>query len=425
MNWTCRCGQVNTELGPCAACLNPPPADTMFPEEEARGRRRWVPVVAALLAVLLVLTGAGATLLLLAGDRDRGDDRVAAPSSPAMGDVVPELSAFVESARGLEFKEPVEVVLLDGEAFRARLVDTAELDPEELEETATVLRALGLLERGADIHASLEDLLGAAVVGFYDPETGELVVRGAEASPGVRITLVHELTHALQDQHFELHRPKLHDADDERSLGFDGLVEGDAERIADAYRRSLSAEERKAAEREQVDQSAALAMAAGDIPRVLIDILTFPYAVGPSFVEAVHAVGPDRLDAAFADPPATSEHLLHPDRYLAGDARVDVEPPAADGEVLDQGVLGELGLLLVLQDAVAASDLFPAVEGWGGDWYVAWTEGDAACIRAQIVMDTADDGRELRSALEAWVEEQPDATVAGDGGGPIDLTACA
>jgi hypothetical protein len=235
----------------------------------------------------------------------------------------------------------------------------------------------------------------------------------------VRITLVHELTHALQDQHFELHRPALDDADDESGQAFSGLVEGDASRIEDLYRDSLSNAEIKAAEREQVEQSAA-AFLGIDIPRVLVQIIVFPYLVGPDFVDALLGAEPGRLDVAFAEPPTTSEHLIHPERFLAGEGSVTVTPPAADGEVIDEGVLGELGLRLMFGGGPGAD---VAANGWGGDWYVAWDDGDVTCVRADLVMDSPTDAAELRDALDAWAADHPDATVSGQE--TVRFTACA
>ena len=74
------------------------------------------------------------------------------------------------------------------------------------------------------------------VVGFYDPETDELVVRGAALTPYVRTTIAHELVHALDDQHLDLDRPEYDEADDEIGFGFSSVVEGNARRVENAYR---------------------------------------------------------------------------------------------------------------------------------------------------------------------------------------------
>ena len=431
MSYACpRCGQVNQQWGPCTTCLNPAPDDIIAPA--LRPRRATRAVVALALVVMLLLTGGLGSVFALvraSGDNGRssadrlettGPDRSAEALASDLRTVVAELSRFVESARGLEFLEEIDVVLLDDEEFKGRLLEEAEFDPDELELTAKVLGALALLEGDVDLGDALEELLGAAVAGFYDPETGDLVVRGADPSPAVRITLVHELTHALQDQHFELHRPELDDVDDETGQAFDGLVEGDAERVADLYRDSLTAAERKEAEREQAVQAAGLSRSTA-IPPVLIEILTFPYVVGPSFVDATVDAG--RLDDAFTDPPTTSEHLFHPESYLAGEGAADVTPPQAEGDIIDEGVLGELGLLLMLRRAVPAELAFRAADGWGGDWYVAWDDGEVTCVRAAIAADSPTDASELHEALTLWAADHANAAVtAAD---TVDFTACA
>ena len=423
VTWTCRCGQVNTASVPCSACLNPPPEGTILGATPRRAAYR-VPLALAVIVALLLTVGIGGAVVVRTDDSSRGATPRPGASSeqPPPADLtalVADLSRFVEGARGLSFKEPVEVVLLANDDFKARLLENAELDATEIDTTARVLAALGLIEPDINLKDAIEDLLGAAVVGFYDPETRELVVRGADPTPGVRITLVHELTHALQDQHFELHRPALDDADDESGQAFSGLVEGDASRIEDLYRDSLSNAEIKAAEREQVEQSAA-AFLGIDIPRVLVQIIVFPYLVGPDFVDALLGAEPGRLDVAFAEPPTTSEHLIHPERFLAGEGSVTVTPPAADGEVIDEGVLGELGLRLMFGGGPGAD---VAANGWGGDWYVAWDDGDVTCVRADLVMDSPTDAAELRDALDAWAADHPDATVSGQE--TVRFTACA
>lgn len=333
--------------------------------------------------------------------------------------LVRELQPFVERARGLRFKEPVKATLLDDAAFRTRLRDEDDTDKAEVEKSAKVLRALGLLDDDVDLEEAVDALLGNAVLGFYDYEKNELVVRGAEFTAGVRSTLVHELAHALQDQHFELDRPHLEDRDDEAETAFSGLVEGDAVRIEQAYLKTLSDRERAQAASE--NQSGDIG---DDVPQVLLSLLAFPYVVGPQFVDRLLDEGGNaRVDQAFAQPPATSEHLLHPERYLAGDALAAVADPAAEGTVFDQGVIGEFGLLLVLETALRGNELRRAAAGWAGDRYVAWEDGDEVCVRGTVQMETAKDDAELRRALDTWADDLGGVEVEGTG--PVTFTSCA
>lgn len=359
--------------------------------------------------------GPGRTLLVSPDDRP-------APGASALERALPELLRFVQSARGLAYTQPVKVTLLGDRDFRKRLRDqgaaTAADDAKQLRTTQRVLQAYGLLGRDVDLVKAAASLFGDAVAGFYDPKTDELVVRGEKLTPGVRVTLVHELTHALQDQHFQLDRPALEKSDDESSTGFTGLVEGDAVRIEDLYRDSLPEADQKKAEAEDAAAAGGLSP---DVPHVLIQLVAFPYVYGPRFATAVVAAGGQaRLDDAFVHPPTTSEQLLHPDLFLAGQGPAQVATPPADGEKVDEGVLGELGLILVLNEA--GSSGVEAAAGWGVDRYIAWKDGDKTCVRTAVAMDTPKDTNELRASLNALAAKSKAVKVEGTG--PLTFTSC-
>lgn len=345
---------------------------------------------------------------------------VPAAASPLIA-LVAELQSFVERSRGLKFKEPVKVTLLDDKAFRQRITDESKVDKEEIRKITKVLRALDLIEPDVDLEKAQRALLGGAVLGFYDLEKKELFVRGAKITPAVRQTLVHELVHALQDQHFGVHRPDLGKQDDEAEQAFTGLVEGDASRIEDMYEKTMSKRDRERAKAEQESHADGLE----DVPPILLESLGFPYVVGPVFVEAVfQAGGQARLDAAFGAPPTTSEQLIHPEKFLRGEGAAPVNEPPAEGAVIDRGVFGELGFIQQLQNDIEdRTTLFRAANGWGGDRYIAWENGDRACVRVDVVMDTPRDADELRAALQQWADNHDDATVTGTS--PIRFTSCA
>ena len=106
------------------------------------------------------------------------------------------------------------------------------------------------------------------------------------------------------------------------------------------------------------------------------------------------------MDAALEDPPTTSEQVLFPPAVLApGELRVEVPVPPADGEVVDDGVVGALfwfGLFTTDDAPVPPSRTpSPPIQGWGGDWAVTWQDGDAACVRIDVVGDTQEDTDEL------------------------------
>jgi hypothetical protein len=115
---------------------------------------------------------------------------------------------------------------------------------------------------------------------------------------------------------------------------------------------------------------------------------------------------------------------MHPDTFLRGDQPKPVDEPQADGEVFDRGVVGEFGLVLVMEDDLSERDLLRAAAGWGGDRYVAWEKDGRVCVRATVVMDTTKDTEELRKALESWADEHDGSSVAGPAVGPISFTSC-
>jgi hypothetical protein len=409
----------------------PPPADFDGQFERVTTRRRWpvavvgLAVVAALVASSLLARNAGS------GDDGPDDDTGTPPTTtgePAtraeVEAVVAEISVFVEQERGLDFVEPVAVELSGEGEFQDRLLADFDEDVDELRTTGAFLEGLGMVEPGTDVVEAMRSLLGGFVVGFYDPETAELVVRGAELTPYVKTTIAHELVHALDDQHHDLDRPEYDDADDEVGFGFSAVAEGNARRIESAYRASLDEHERAQADAQE--RSVGGDVDLGAVPLVLLDLIGAPYLLGEPFVgQVVDEGGNEALAEAFADPPRTSEQLLDPDRYLAGEQAVDVPAPDVAGEVVDEGVVGQLVLMLMLADELGMDVARTAATGWGGDRGVAWRDGDRACVTVSLVGDDAAETRELRDALDRWAEEQHDARiVAGRGDGPFTFESC-
>jgi hypothetical protein len=363
------------------------------------------------LALAVLLAIAGALALGGLGGGSVGDHlpddptTTTAPPKP-LAQVVAEVEQFVSKQRGLAFKRAVPVQLLDGTKFKARLLADAEDDKADTEVDARVLHALGLIDEGVDLYRVLLRFVGDAVVGFYDTRTHELVVRAGSITPYARATLAHELTHALDDQWFDLERPELDErGNDEAALAFGALVEGDAVRVEDAYRATLNRAERLQASFEETRLASQVDL--HGVPDVVPQIISFPYAQGPAFVRALlDAGGERRVDAAFADPPLTSEDVLDPAGWLAGASAVAVAPPKADGPELDHGIYGESTLELTLAPSIGGERARAAADGWGGDRYVAWDAGGGkVCVRARFAMDTGKDLDQLTAALRTWTKD--------------------
>jgi hypothetical protein len=418
------------------------------PEWVPRRRRRWVGVAGAVSIVGLLAASVASAWMSVdeaetdplaappAGDGapEEGSTSDGAPPASAaeVRAAVDEISAVVEAERGLAFTEPVDVELAGEGEFQRRLLDDFDEGVDELRETEILLKAFGLVEPDVDLVEAMRTLLGAGVVGFYDPETDELVVRGTALTPYVRTTIAHELTHALDDQRFDLDRPEYDDAKDEIDFGFSALVEGNARRVEDAYLAGLSDEEQRDAAAEELSLGGGLDL--GDVPLVLVDLISAPYALGHDFVgQLLDDGGQEALDAAFGAPPRTSEQVIDPATYEAGEGGIEVSVPAVSGRVVDEGVAGQFLIQLVLAEGLDAGRAREAATGWGGDAVVAWRDGQRPCATLAAVGDDSGETSELRGAFEEWAAERgpagtgtgPDVTIAPNGDGPVTVQACA
>jgi len=376
------------------------------------------------------LTATIAALILLACTPGFGRAQAKPAPSPSASPAaagtleafIPVAEAFVEQHRGLRFKAPVKVTFLADAEFTQELEKANGSDPTGYATEAKVLHALGLLDGLPDLAKAEHDLQDSSVIGFYDPKTKQLYVRGVDAKPSVRHVLVHELTHALQDQWFSIDRNLS--TEDESELAFRTLVEGDAVRVENQYIATLSSADKRQI---QAAEAAGGPLPPG-IPDILIELDSFPYQVGPRFTETVVSGGQDRLDAAFTTPPTSTAQVIHPDLFLASRGPVGVDLPAADGTVIDKGVLGEFGLDLIMERLKAGGQVTVGQaqaigSGWSGDRYIAWDQGAQSCVRTRFVMNGRDATDALVGALRKFAAVHRGSTV--EGSGPVVFTACA
>lgn len=370
-------------------------------------------MVRKLLFVLgcLVVLAAGALWFFADEDPVPPEPQPSVAPSPSIASVLPELSAFVERARGLQFKDDVKITVLSPPLFEEELKKLA-VDPESVARAETVLTVLGLLPPDADL-AALVAASDQKTVGFYDPASKELVT-GNELTPFVRRVLVHELTHALDDQHFGIDREV---AGDEAGAAFEALVEGSAIRVEQLYVESLPA-----AEQEQIAAQEQQIISGTELPPAVEQLLGFPYVFGPAFVEALLKEGLERLDQAFSSPPTSTEQVIDPARYLSGDAPQVVMRPHTEGASIDEGELGPILLRLLLESRLGPAVAEEAAAGWDGDRYVTWRSPDGrTCIRVAFAVDTPEDSRQLQAALAQWVDRTTDREVDSAG---LLLKAC-
>jgi hypothetical protein len=381
------------------------------PEEPPTGpsRRRWRWVA---LAGVVVVIGGVALALVLGGDDGPGHPKAWDPR-------LAELVEFVEDERDLRFKHPVKVEFMDADDFKEHVrADEAELtaeDRQDIEDAAAMLRALALIDEDVDLFESVSDIESTGLLAYYSWEEELIRVRGTKLTPGVRVTVAHELTHVLQDQHFDLGRIQ-EDADesdaDQQGEVLRGIAEGDANRIGEAYRESLSDADREAADEEEAEDIESFD--ADKHPPVLTALYGAPYALGEQLVAVIAADDGDAgIDAAFVKPPRFDKSLLDPLGYLDGERGKALDVPSLrDGEKeLDSGGFGAFSLYLTLAQRLDAKDALAAADAWGGDAYVAYRSAGRVCVRTVFQGATRSGTDAIAAALDAWARPAPSGSV--------------
>ncbi len=343
---------------------------------------------------------------------------------------VVHLVRFVERERGFTFEHPVYVDFLSPAQYSERTrADEKSLEAEDvqnLDQAEGLLRAFGVITNDVDLLDSVNELNDTGTLAYYDSVEERVTVRGTELTPELRATLVHELTHTLQDQHFGLDSVGEEDEDvtDGQVMAFQALVEGDADRIEAAYVESLDDEDQEAVGDGAEDAGSELEEE--DSSQALTALFATPYILGDSFVALLDTVEHAKIDEAFLDPPTTEEQLLDPFAYLDGDQPGDVATPGTDGlEVLHTGDFGAAALLVVLAERIDLRQALAAVTGWGGDAYAVFEREGHRCARVHVSGDTPGDSDELHAALRDWVAGAPSgtATVARNGD-VVELQSC-
>lgn len=357
------------------------------------------------MGIALVFVAAAAAVVL---HRTGGDGpRFAHPDE--WDERVVDLVEFVEDARGLRFDHPVFVDFLSVDDYRAAATaDAADLtddDRDALLRDVAVLRALGLATGEVDLFEAVNTVVDGSTLAFYDTDDGRIRVRGTELTVGVRVTLVHELTHALQDQAFDLRRVHDNRLEDAERLSLRGIVEGDAMRIETRYvDQVLDDAARAAYEAERRADAASSEEATAEVPGYLTASFATPYVLGAPFVALLDASGGNgAVDAALRDPPTTDEHLFDPVSHLADQGAEALELDLGDVEVHEDGFFGPAAWYLVLAERIDPFAALDAALGWGGDAYAVFERDGATCVRAAFAGDAPDDEVELADALEAWV----------------------
>jgi hypothetical protein len=327
--------------------------------------------------------------------------------------------ARVARLRELPERRATPVLFNDEQAFHR--VANAKAEREAILPTAvdqpSVQLALGLLfaAKGAPSARSFGSLHRSQMIAFYDEFTNQVHIREkAREDADLPFVVAHELGHSLQFQHFRV--PEIANViDEDARLARLSLLEGDAMVVMAAFAsdenhvplsRVLVRMAQGALEsslqgyKAAIEQSPELRSA----PPFQRERLMFPYQAGASFVAQVHRAGGFALvNRLYEVPPASTEQILHPEKYLHGELAVPVRSPAAPAgwRALESGHVGELLVRAMLDVCNDRPVAYRAAAGWGGDAFSVLSDGDHVALLFVSTWDSENDAQEFERALRA------------------------
>jgi hypothetical protein len=313
------------------------------------------------------------------------------------------------AVRGLKVLRPVPTAALTRpqiEQMLSRQIN-AQITSGQIRGSELMLRVLGMVPQNFQLRPFYLKLLTEQVAGYYDPKARAFFTASWVDARAQKLVVLHELTHALQDQHFNLRRfqnwPR---GDSDAQIAASALVEGDAMQAMVVYlqKRPLEAVSLLGA---TLQSGMGGSEQINNAPRALRESLTFPYERGVQWVGQLYQRGGwAQVNRAFVQLPLSTEHILHIDKYLAREKPVAVRVPDITSLLgkgwsrIDDDVNGEWGTYLILDEFLKDDTLSRrAAAGWGGDRY-AVHEGPkgAACVTMLTAWDSKQDATEFFNA---------------------------
>jgi hypothetical protein len=306
---------------------------------------------------------------------------------------------------GLKLRAPLKKSLRSREQIRAYVIDEMNEDKNPAERYAgqRSAEAFGLLPKGFNLDSFMVDLLTEQIAGLYDPKAHEFYVADWIPAADQKMVMAHELTHALQDQHFQIEDwAKAARPNDDAELARESVLEGSAMAAMVDY--LLQGTGRSLQDLPDIDPS----MLIGDMestpmlkkaPPFLKDALIFPYLDGLNFSAAVlRPDGWNALSGIFAKPPVSTQQILHPALYKSDKIPPKVMVPSMDKDVgadwtkLEDNIMGEFGWKEVLKQFLGEEKATPLSSSWNGDRYVVYEQKKTKRLLLITRLDLATEG---------------------------------
>lgn len=332
---------------------------------------------------------------------------------------VKDLMGKVEGIRDLKFKEDVGVGLYTKDELGAFL--KKEFDREMPEYKAHVMEKVGaqfgIFPKKFDVMKAYLEMMTEQIAGFYHPRSKMLkLIKNDNPMAAMMQDMytAHELTHALQDQSYDLENWRYTDHLDNSDLStaMQCVTEGEASLVMYQFQFKGQYKSMKG----MLTSRSSLRRPDSKYPKYLTETLIVPYADGTKFVDAVWTKNKnDGLNGLYENPPLSTEQIMHPDKYInKSDYPIDIEFKYSKiNEIvgkdkwkrIDNDVWGELGMGIMLEEVIgkgSSKEATKASEGWGGDRYLAYENREDGTILSiwYTTWDSEDDAAEFFNAYK-------------------------
>ena len=332
--------------------------------------------------------------LLLAPALAVARQQTTAPPAPATGatqsqeeflqaadQVLAQMSHLID----LPILHPLKKSLRTKEQIRAYLVEEDKEDKHPAKRYADkkALEAFGLIPQGFDLDGFMLNLLTEQIAGYYDPKAQEFYIADWIPLSDQRMVMAHELTHALQDQHFHID-PWLEAAkpNDDAQAARQAVLEGSAVvAMLDYEMRGLGSSIRDMPDIGPLTQAmigdASSSPDFAKAPPYIRDSLLFPYLNGAVFTQRLLKAGNGWPDfyKVFSRPPVSTQQVMQPSLYLSDKVPSPVTLPklghllGKHWKLLDENIVGEFGLQEILKQYLDAAQAKEFTPDWSGDRY--------------------------------------------------------
>jgi hypothetical protein len=348
-------------------------------------------------------------------DRKRSSSVVRCPKCEEVAAATSSALKETSDLRQLKVLRPVKSGAKSRSEIESLILRRLDIDssPEELRVMGLMLSKLGLVPKDFQVRSFLVKLLTEQIAGYYDPQTREFNLADWLEASQQKPIMVHELTHALQDQHFNLKRfMKWPKGDADAELAAQALFEGDATLAMQLYLvrnpregiAMLTSSLVGSNNNEQINNA----------PRVLRETLLFPYTEGSSWAQKVYRKGGwDLISKAYRELPQSTEQILHVEKYFAREAPIKISLPdlstllGSGWKRVDYDTNGEWGYYLILDELLADyNSSKAAAAGWAGDRYALYEQRKSGklCLVNVSQWDTEADAIEF---FDAYTKRVP------------------